>query len=359
MTGAFQHSPDATENQTLPEAARPSNRDRAGALFFCKRSSLMSWRRFICLQILVLSGAAPATAHGPDALSIQVALDRAGFSPGVIDGTMGSGTREAIRGFQEAKGIKVTGKIDAETQAALGAPSQSLETVSVSDADAAGPFVAKIPTAKDEQAKLDNLSYTSIVEALAEKYHTSPAKLRALNRGADFKAGSQIKVPAIRTAMASGTDAWDATLDKLSVAKDQPAAAKVVVDKSDATVRAYDAGGKLLGQFPATMGSAHDPLPLGEWKIRGVVKNPPFNYNPDLFWDAAPSDKKAKLPPGPNGPVGVVWIDLSKEHYGIHGTAHPETIGKTESHGCIRLTNWDAAKLAQMVRPGTPALLQD
>lgn len=318
---------------------------------------------FLCLPCLFCLAGAPAFAREatPDVLAIQVALDRAGFSPGVVDGTMGAGTREAIRGFQQAKNIKVTGKADTATKAALGDLSQSVETVTITDADAAGPFVAKIPASKDEQAKLDNLSYTSIEEALAEKYHTSTAKLRALNRGAAFKAGSQIKVPAIRTtgAGAAGTDNWSVTLDKLSVAKDQPAAAKVVVDKSDATVRAYDASGALLAQFPATMGSGHDPLPIGEWKIRGVVKNPPFNYNPDLFWDAAPSDKKAKLPPGPNGPVGVVWIDLSKEHYGIHGTAHPELIGKTESHGCIRLTNWDAAKLAQMVKAGTPALLQE
>ena len=148
-------------------------------------------------------------------------------------------------------------------------------------------------------------------------------------------------------------------LGKLSVAKAQPSAAKVVVDKSDRHVRVFDSAGTLLAQFPATLGSEHDPLPLGEWKIRGVSPLPPFNYDPELFWDADAKDAKAKLPPGPNGPVGVVWIDLSKEHYGIHGTPEPQTVGRTESHGCIRLTNWDAAKLAQMVRAGTPAILQE
>ncbi len=148
-------------------------------------------------------------------------------------------------------------------------------------------------------------------------------------------------------------------LANLSVAKVQPAAAKVVVDKSDKNVRVFDAAGKLLAQFPATLGSEHDPLPLGPWKIRGVSKLPPFNYDPDLFWDADAKDVKAKLPPGPNGPVGVVWIGLSKEHYGIHGTPEPQTVGRTASHGCIRLTNWDAAKLAQMIRADTPAILQE
>jgi lipoprotein-anchoring transpeptidase ErfK/SrfK len=133
----------------------------------------------------------------------------------------------------------------------------------------------------------------------------------------------------------------------------------VVVDKSEQNVRVLDAGGNVLAQFPATLGSAHDPLPLGTWQIQGVSKLPPFHYNPDLFWDAGAKDEKATLPPGPNGPVGVVWIDLSKEHYGIHGTPEPQSVSRTQSHGCIRLTNWDAAKLAQMVKPGTPAVLQE
>ena len=118
---------------------------------------------------------------------------------------------------------------------------------------------------------------------------------------------------------------------------------------------ALDPDGKVMARYPATVGSEHDPLPIGTWKINGVSWNPSFAYNPELFWDSEPTDEKAKLPPGPNGPVGVVWIDLSKPHYGIHGTPEPSTIGKTQSHGCIRLTNWDAAELAQMVSPGLPA----
>ena len=299
----------------------------------------------------------PAT----DTLVLQVALDRAGFSPGVIDGTMGQLTRQALRGFQEAKGLKVTGSLDDETKAALGALPEATETVKVTEADAAGPFTADIPESMADKAKLDGLHYTSIEEALAERYHTTPAKLRQLNPAADFAPGDELAVPAVRPADLSpeGSNDWDAVLANLSVAKAQPAAAKVVVDKSDKNVRVFDAAGKLLAQFPATLGSEHDPLPLGQWKIRGVSKLPPFNYDPDLFWDADAKDVKAKLPPGPNGPVGVVWIDLSKEHYGIHGTPEPQTIGRTASHGCIRLTNWDAAKLAQMVRSDTPAILQE
>ena len=174
-----------------------------------------------------------------------------------------------------------------------------------------------------------------------------------------FRDGHQISVPnyvADRNEQGAVDDqGWLSTLKMLGVGTDQPKADKIVVDKSDGVLRAYDAAGKLVAAFTATMGSTHDPLPLGDWKILAVSKNPPFHYNPDLFWDAKATDEKAKLPPGPNGPVGVVWIDLSKEHYGIHGTAEPQSIGRAQSHGCVRLTNWDAARLAQMVSTSTKA----
>jgi len=310
---------------------------------------------------VVLAASVPLSVHAaepsPEALSVQVALDRANFSPGVIDGTMGRLTRQAIKGFQEANNLPATGNLDKQTQAALTQP-EPTETV---EASFAGPLTPSIPDAMADKAKLDALSYTSIEEALSEKYHTTPKLLHALNPGAEIAPGNQVKVPAVTPAdnKAEGASGWDAMLDQLSVAKVQPKAAKILVTRSDRQVRVFDGEGKLVAQFPATIGSEHDPLPLGSWKIRGVAKLPSFNYNPDLFWDAAANDPKVKLPPGPNGPVGVVWIDLSKEHYGIHGTPEPEKIGRTESHGCIRLTNWDAAKLAQMVRPGTPAILQE
>ena len=312
------------------------------------------------LAVFLLCGFFPLGAQGAvnaDALAVQVSLDRAGFSPGVIDGNPGRLTHQAIKGFQEANGLPASGTLDAQTKAALGETPSATETVTIADS---GPLQPAIPQDVAEQAKLDRLGYTSSEEALAERYHTTPALLRALNPGADFAAGQQIKVPAVAPAGAgAGTNAWEKTLDTLSVAKDQPAAARVVVSKSDQAVRVYDSADKLLAVFPATIGSEHDPLPLGKWKIRGVARLPSFHYNPDLFWDASAKDPKATLPAGPNSPVGVVWIDLSKEHYGIHGTPEPALIGRTTSHGCIRLTNWDAAKLAQMVRPGVPAILQE
>ena len=144
----------------------------------------------------------------------------------------------------------------------------------------------------------------------------------------------------------------------LGVGSDQPKVARITVDESDKMLRAYDEDDKLVAAFTVTSGSSHDPLPLGEWGINGVGRNPEFNYQPELFWDVDDSEEGQMLPPGPNGPVGVVWIDLTKEHYGIHGTSAPETIGRAQSHGCVRLTNWDAARLAGMVSTSTEVLFQ-
>jgi lipoprotein-anchoring transpeptidase ErfK/SrfK len=147
-------------------------------------------------------------------------------------------------------------------------------------------------------------------------------------------------------------------LSDLNVSAQQPKAARVVVDKSDKVVHVYDKSGRMIAQFPATMGSDKDPLPLGNWKVNSIAFNPPFKYQPQLFWDVKDDEPEQMLPPGPNGPVGVVWIDLNREHIGIHGTNSPETIKRAESHGCVRLTNWDVARLTQMIGNGTPVVFQ-
>ncbi|WP_404479874.1 L,D-transpeptidase [Novosphingobium sp. BL-52-GroH] len=298
-------------------------------------------------------------------MQAQVTLDRLGFSPGVIDGKDGQSYKLALGAFQEARGLPATGQLDPATQQALfqGNGTAATRLVVIPTAFARGPFVRDLPTKTSEQARFGLLGYRSMTEALAERFHTTPATLVALN-GPSTALGAwrTVRVPAIANvplAMIEGDErGWADTLQRLGVAAAQPEAERIVVDKSQGTLRVYDKQDKLVAQFPVTTGSAHDPLPLGRWKIKGESRNPDYQYNPDLFWDAAPGDKAKRLAPGPNGPVGVVWIDLSKDHYGIHGTPEPQAIGRTESHGCVRLTNWDAARLAQMVHAGTEVVFE-
>ena len=279
-------------------------------------------------------------ASGSAVLRAQILLARAHFSCGEIDARFGDNLRGAVAAFQRSRGLDPAGVLDAETWRLLdGDTAPALVRVMISPEDVAGPFVS-IPDDMLEKAKLPALSYSSAREGVAEKYHASPKVLDLLNPGAAFEqAGTEILAP------------------NVSVPVSGPAA-KVVVSKSQRAVLALDSSGAIIAYYPASIGSEHDPLPIGTWKIQGVARNPIFHYNPDLFWDAK-EHEKAAIAPGPNNPVGVCWIDLSKPHYGIHGTPEPSQIGKTQSHGCIRLTNWDVAELAQMVRPGTPAILED
>jgi lipoprotein-anchoring transpeptidase ErfK/SrfK len=283
-----------------------------------------------------------ARADAERLLRAQVLLDRAHFSPGEIDGAYGSNLRQALAGYQKARGLAVSGNPDPATLNALNLDNApTLVPYTITEADAAGPF-RPVPDDMEAKAALPALGYASPAEALGEKFHASPALLARLNPGKNLgRAGEQILVP------------------NVSGSTPPPKASRVVVSKGERALILYDSEGKVVAQYPASTGSEHDPLPIGTWKVNGIARNPTYNYNPKLFWDASPGDKKVKIAAGPNNPVGVAWIDLSKEHYGIHGTPVPAQIGKTESHGCIRLTNWSVAEMAQLVAAGTEVVLQE
>lgn len=311
---------------------------------------------------------APAQSGGAGidrtVMHVQVILDRIGFSPGVIDGKGGESLRLALRGFQEANDLPATGKIDQPTLRALHRHRAIRPTVvaRISDVDLRGPFTNPIPTDPEQQAKLPCLCYRTALEKIAERFHTTPATLIALN-GPDtpIRAGQQIVVPAALP-YSRDYEVKDEKvrelLSALNVDARQRKGDRIVVDKSDGVLRVFD-GDQLIAQFPATMGSKTDPLPLGTWKITGNSYLPPWHYQPSLLKKADQSDPELMIKPGANNPVGVAWLDLTKEHYGIHGTAEPQTIGRAESNGCIRLTNWDVMRLSQMVAPGTTAIFQE
>ena len=295
---------------------------------------------------------APSAAALLEGVAIQVALDRAGFSSGVIDGRPGANTRRAMEAYKQQKNADIVPEA---------AP---LVDYQITAADVAGPFVENIPADVIEQSKLPALGYRSIVEMLAERFHTTPDFLRKLNSSSTFAADTTIQVPNVEPLVLPAPVAPTAKEDTptgtsgrgaASAAVPMPGKPDVVVQvsKASSSLTVTDASGAIVFFAPVTTGSEHDPLPIGEWKVNGVQLNPTFKYNPALFWDANPQHSKATIPAGPNSPVGLVWIDISKEHYGLHGAPEPSQIGRTESHGCVRLTNWDALRVAALVKPGT------
>jgi lipoprotein-anchoring transpeptidase ErfK/SrfK len=298
----------------------------------------------------------------------QVLMSAHGFSPGVIDGKKGESFRLALRSFQEARGLEVNGELDQATRRALlEANRPSTIMVKLGPDDVRGQFVLPFPKNPEAQADLPFLGYRNMLEKLAERYHTTPSTIVALN-GPDklIGLGQTLRLPnVVPTNGAASGDGAD-VMRILNIAADQPQGDYVVVDKSDGVLKVYDGEvptegstdyGKLVAAFPVTMGSKEYPLPIGRWKVTTYAFLPPFKYQPEIL-NNPKTDKEVTLPPGPNGPVGVAWLDLTKEHYGIHGTNEPQTIGRAESSGCIRMANWDVLRLSKMVKPGFTAIFQ-
>jgi lipoprotein-anchoring transpeptidase ErfK/SrfK len=281
---------------------------------------------------------------GPSVLKTQVLLDRSGFSVGALDGRWGRNTAIALWWFQRSRGINAAdpGSLDEPTYRTLaatgGADQPAVAQHTLTEEDVKGPFVS-IPEDVYDKEKLDCLCYETLKEKLAEEFHTTEDFLDRLNPNANFaslKAGDPLFVPNVRGPLT----------------QDQPDIAQVTISIRGNTFNAFDSAGKLVFHSPTTLGSKYDPSPQETVEVQKVTFDPHFHYQPTLFHEVPDSDPEANLKPGPNSPVGVVWISLSKPHFGIHGTSDPDSIGYASSHGCVRLTNWDARDVAHRIKPG-------
>ena len=301
--------------------------------------------------LAVASGAAAITAEeidsaefstegfgkGPDPLvaKLQILLDRHHVSPGVIDGYPGENVDNALRTFETMQGLEADGVLDEKVWAALvGTGGSVLKAYTLVQDDLSG-LVEEVPEDFSEMAEMDHVGYTSVEEKLAERFHMDMEFLKALNPRGDFsKAGTQITVPD------TGPDAKGKVV-------------RVEIEKQSAQLRAYDADGGMVAAYPVSVGSDQLPSPSGTHKVVAIASDATYSYQPDENFRQGDNDEPLELPAGPNNPVGGVWIDLSEPTYGLHGSPEPDVVGKTQSHGCVRLTNWDARELAALVDKGT------
>ena len=279
----------------------------------------------------------------------QVLLDRASFSPGAIDGRASDNFEHALRGFQNRNALAETGKLNKETWEKLAQSAEpALIEYTITEKDVKGPFADEIPAKYEDKAKLKRLDYTGAAEMLAERFHMDEKFLEELNRGKDFdKAGTVIAVANINVKPVA--------LPKQAGLK----AAKIQADKGNNVVRVLAKDGALIASYPASIGSDDKPAPSGTLKVVRIAKGPTYTYDPAFKFKGVKADGKLHIAAGPNNPVGSVWIALDQKTYGIHGTSEPSKVGKVDSHGCVRMTNWDALALAAMVRKGTVVVFID
>ena len=286
---------------------------------------------------------------GPSVVKTQVYLDRIHFSVGVIDGRWGRNSAIAVWWYQRARDLEPTGTVDEATFRSIAGEAGAGDVIvarQLTGEDVKGPFV-KLPEDIYDKAKLDCLCYESLSEKLGESFHSSVDFLKMLNPGVDLdqlKAGDTINVPNVRQVVAKGV---------------QPDITRIVVSIKGNTLDAFNAAGELVFHGPTTLGNKYDPSPSEATEVARIAEDPWFHYQPKLFAEVDDSKPEANLQPGPNSPVGVIWTALKKPHFGIHGTSDPDSIGYASSHGCVRLTNWDALEVGRRVTPGVPVEFLD
>ncbi len=286
------------------------------------------------IEMATFTGADLARGRTPLTAKVQILLDRSGTSPGVIDGFKGGMSESAIKAFERREGLVIDGVLDQQVWDLLQPYATQGMTMNytITQSDAEG-LVDAIPTDYAEKAAMSAMGYTSIAEKLGERFHMDEKFISFLNPGVALVPGSTIKV-------------------MVTAQPIKKQVTRIIVDKATRRVAAYDAQGKMVVDYPATVGSDATPSPAGNHTVLSVALNPTYTYNPKINFKQGNNDKVLIVPPGPNGPVGNVWIDLSKPTYGIHGTPTPSKLFVNQSNGCVRLTNWDARELAGMVKGG-------
>jgi lipoprotein-anchoring transpeptidase ErfK/SrfK len=286
----------------------------------------------------------------------QLALDRIGISSGSLDGRIGSQTRAAIRAFQAQSKLPLSGELDAATKTnlSLTAPLFTNYVVVSNDLARLQPL-STTWLGKSQQTALD---YETILELLAEKSHSHPDLIRRLNPGINFSnvvVGTAIQIPDTTPPSTNVPPTDDPRVASTQSAP--PKAAFVRISLSGKSLEAFDEETNLLVHFPVSIAQRVEKRPVGELHVAVIAPNPNYTFDPEVFPESPEAQQlkiKLILPPGPNNPVGAAWIGLDKTGYGIHGTPKPEDVGRTESHGCFRLANWNAERLLKLAWMGMP-----
>lgn len=344
--------PDTGYVSTMPDTTRGATAPRPPDLLFATVDTLTETLDDISIESLngdTVFVPIGGDTKGPSVLRVQLLLDRAHFSPGIIDGRWGKNTEKAVYWLQKREGLNATGEVDSTTYLRLlqmaGTPADLIVERALTQEDVAGPFV-EIPDDIYEKAELDCMCYESLSEKLAEQYHVAPSLLRQLNPDVtldSLQAGDRLWVPDVSGI--EGQPSFD--VDHL------------VISEKGFYVHAVDASNRIVYHFPSTLGSSYDPSPQGAYRVESITEDPWWHYQPDILAHVPDDEEEARIPPGPNNAVGKVWMALSEPHYGIHGTSAPETIGYATSAGCVRLTNWDALFLARHIEPGIDVHFRD
>lgn len=342
------NSPSSSTNQALRpggtnQVVRPGATNQLGRPASTNQTAV-PWPIPIVSNTVPNSVTAEGSRPVQTTLEAQIVLARSGFSPGSIDGAIGYQTRAAIRGFQQRNGIPQSGELDTATKNALQLKLPAYTTYAVTDADVGSlRALSKTWLGKSQQ---DRLGYETILELVAERFQTHPSLIKQLNKDVNWdavSAGAVLTVPNVSSPKPAGRAAY------------------VSILLSARIMQVFDQKDRLMAQFPCSIAQKVDKRPIGVVRVKVAAENPNYRFNPEIFPESEEARKIGKplmIQPGPNNPVGVAWIGLDKPGYGIHGTPSPEAVGRTESHGCFRLANWNAAYLIKLVWLDMPVYVE-